>query len=238
MDKRILCVRHGDGPMDDRITTWGGANGVRIDARRPWRGDTLGEVTDDLAGVVVYGGNYNAYDSDKHPFLREEYRMIDAALKADVPLLGLCQGAQMIAHHMGAFAGAPDHGIHEFGYYEVTPTTAGQTVLPQPMHFTQAHFHTFGIPDGATHLARSAHFENQAFSVGNRVMAFQFHPEQTIAGFQRWQARGDDWGRYGLPGVQDKDVQTALMLEHDAAQGAWFTAFLDRFFGAAVSAWT
>ncbi|WP_299371025.1 glutamine amidotransferase [uncultured Tateyamaria sp.] len=234
MDKRLLCLRHGDGPMDDRITTWCGAHQVRCDARRAWQGDDLGQVTDDLAGVVVYGGNYNAYDTELHPFLNAEYRIIDAAMTAGVPLLGLCQGAQMIAHHMGAFAGAPDHGNHEFGWYEVTPTPAGAGMFAETQHFAQAHFHTFGIPDGATHLARSALFENQAFAVGDNVLAFQFHPEQTIAGFQRWMARGEGWGRYAEPGVQSKSEQTRLMLEHDAAQGAWFRGVLDTFFAGAL----
>ena len=62
------------------------------------------------------------------------------------------------------------------------------------------------------------------------MVGFQFRPEQTLAAFQRWQARDDDWGRYSAPGVQQRDEQTTLMLEHDAAQGAWFTGFLDRFF--------
>ncbi|MEL6886179.1 MAG: glutamine amidotransferase [Pseudomonadota bacterium] len=234
MDRRILCVRHEADPTDDRITAWCAAHGIRADIRRPYLGDALGGITDDLAGVVVYGGTYNAYDSDKHPFLTEEYRMIDATMQAQVPLLGLCQGAQMIAHHMGAFAGAPAHGSHEFGYYEVTPTDAGQDLLPQPMHFTQAHFHTFDIPGGATHLARSALFENQAFAVDDHVMAFQFHPEQTIPGFQRWQDRGADWGRYEEPGVQDRAEQTRLMHAHDAAQHDWYMAFLDRYFGGAA----
>ncbi|WP_299138577.1 glutamine amidotransferase [uncultured Tateyamaria sp.] len=234
MDTRILCIRHGDGPMDDRVTTWCGAHQVRCDARRAWKGDPLGDITEDLAGVVVYGGNYNAYDTAKHPFLKDEYRMIHAAMTAGVPVMGLCQGAQMIAHHMGAFAGAPDHGNHEFGYYKVTPTAGGRGMFPAPQYFAQAHFHTFDIPEGATHLARSALFEHQAFAVGDRVLGFQFHPEQTIAGFQRWMARGHEWGRYDEPGVQSPAEQTRLMLQHDAAQGEWFRGVLDSFFARAL----
>ena len=231
MDKRLLCLRHGDGPMDDRITTWCGANQVRCDARRPWQGQDLGEITEDLVGVVVYGGNYNAYDTAKHPFLNHEYRIIDAAMTKGIPLLGICQGAQMIAHHMGAWAGAPNHGNHEFGWYEVIPTQDAGAFLATPTHFVQAHFHTFDIPNGAKHLARSLLFENQAFSVGDTVVGVQFHPEQTVTGFQRWQDRADDWGRWSEPGVQDRETQNRLMIEHDAAQGAWMRQFLDRFFG-------
>lgn len=232
MDTRLLCIRHGDGPMDDRITTWCGANQVRCDARRAWQGQDVGEITDDLIGVVVYGGIYNAYDTDKHPFLKDEYRMIDAAMRANIPLFGICQGAQMIAHHLGAWAGAPTHGLHEFGWYEVTPTPDGTDLFPEPMHFAQAHFHTFDLPGGARHLARSDTFENQAFAIGDTVLSVQFHPEQTIAGFMRWQERANDWGRWTEPGVQDRDTQTKLMLDHDATQGAWLRGVMDRYFGA------
>ena len=228
---RILCIRHEADPTDDRITAWCNQTGITADIRRPFRGEEIGEITDDLAGVAIYGGNYNAYDTALHPFLRDEYALIDAAMRAKVPLLGLCQGAQMIAHHMGAFAGAPAHGFHEFGYYEVTPTETGRAWLPQPLHFTQAHFHTFDIPDGAVHLARSALFDHQAFSVGENVLALQFHPEQTRPGFERWMARGIEWGRYDEPGVQTKAEQQRLMELHDPAQHAWFMPVLDRLFG-------
>lgn len=227
MSKRVLCVRHGGGPSDDRIVTWCAANGATADIRYPFQGDTLGEVTDDLAAVVVYGGPFDAYATDAHPFLNEEYRMIELALKTGTPLLGICQGTQMIAHHMGAFAGAPDHGQHEFGYYEVIPTEAGKSFLPNSLHMCQAHYHTYGLPDGAVHLARSATFEQQAFSYGDACYGFQFHAENTIEGFRRWQAWIDDPAK--RPGAQSWEVQERNMLAHDRAQADWFYGFLDTF---------
>ena len=228
MPKRILLVRHNAGPYDDRVTNFCALNGFAADIRAPFRGEKLGGVTDDLAGMVVYGGPYNADAADTTPFLNEEYRMIGAVMDAGLPLLGLCQGAQMIAYHLGAFAGAPDHGLHEFGYYEVEPTGADPDFLPGPLHFTQWHFHTFDIPKEAIHLARSAAFENQAFRVGKNVYGLQFHPEQTVEGFRRWQ--NIDPGSYTRPGVQTRDRQTALMHEHDAAQAMWFYSFLGQLF--------
>jgi len=178
---------------------------------------------------VVFGGMYDADSEDANPFLRDEYRLIDAALKADVPLLGICQGAQMIARALGAWAGGRKPH-HEFGYYEVTPTPAGADFLPGPMHFTQAHWHTFDIPDGATHLATSALYPNQAFRHG-KALAVQFHPEVTIEGFRRWQVGNP---AYGKPGCQDRETQERLMLAHDRAQADWFYALLDDMFGGAA----
>lgn len=228
MSKRVILVRHEDGPVDDRVTQWVIANGLTPDIRRPFQGDSLGPVTDDVVGTVIYGGMYNAYDTDKHPFLKDEYRWIGAALEAGIPTLGLCQGAQMIAYHQGAWAGAPDHGNHEFGYYEIAPVAGAEDFLPAPLRVTQAHFHTFDLPKGAQHLARSALFENQAFRLGDKVYGFQFHPEQTYAGFQRWQARGTS---YGQPGAQTRDEQDRLGPAADPAQHDWFMTFLDGFFG-------
>lgn len=227
---RLLCIRHGDGPEDDRVTSWCRLNGITADTRRPYMGDGLGEITPDLVGVVVFGGMYNADSEGENHFLKDEYAMIDAALASETPLLGICQGAQMIARALGAWAGAPEHGQEEFGYYEISPTEDGKALLPAPLHMCQAHFHTYDLPKGAVHLARSELFEQQAFRYGDAAYAFQFHAENTIEGFRRWQANSSS---YGKPGVQTHEEQDRLAALHDRAQADWFYGFLDGFFGAA-----
>ena len=231
---RIVCVKHGHGPDDDRVVTWCALNGVTADIRRPFAGQSVGEFDEDVGGVVFYGGMQNAYDTELHPSLNIEYDFMDKALKANVPVLGICQGAQMIAHHMGAFAGAAENGMTEFGYYEIRPTDEGRDIFPQPLHVSQWHFHRFDIPAGAKHLARSAHCDQQAFSVGDTVLAVQFHPENTIETMRRWQARAsaEDWAK---PGVQPLAAQREAMLLHDEAQAKWFYGALDRLFGSARS---
>lgn len=224
---RVVLVRHDDGPDDDRVTRFVAHKGWEVDIRRPFQGDALGEVGDDVAATVVYGGKYNAYDTDQHAFLTEEYRWIDAAMDADIPVLGFCQGAQMIAYQQGKWAGALPDGRCEFGYYEISPVPGQEAFLPQPLHMTQSHYHTFDLPDSATHLARSDAFENQAFRIGDTVYGLQFHPEQTIAGFRRWQSDGNEM--YRRPGAQSRPEQDRLAAEHDAAQAAWFLDFLDAF---------
>ncbi|MDE0695176.1 MAG: glutamine amidotransferase, partial [Boseongicola sp.] len=57
----------------------------------------------------------------------------------------------------------------------------------------------------------------------------QFHPEVTIEGFRRWQKQ--NWANYDRPGVQQREEQTRLMHEHDAAQAEWFYGFLGSLFG-------
>lgn len=231
MRRRVLLVRHGHEPADDRVVSWLTQAGYQVDSRKPFAGDLLGEPDEDLAGTVIYGGMFNVYETEKHPCLNEEYRWIDACLKADVPMLGLCQGAQQIAYHLGAWAGPRDHETFEFGYYRIDPSEEAEGFLDQPLWVTQAHFHTFELPKGAVRLAGNENYENQAFRYGDNVYGFQFHPEVTIEGFRRWQDA--KWEVYGRPGVQSPEEQTRLMYEHDAAQAQWFYGFLEDLFGRA-----
>lgn len=228
MPNRVILVRHGDEPSDDRVYSYLARSGYDADIRKPFKGESLDLGAESIAGVVVYGGPYAAYDTAACPFLNDEYSLIRRALDADVPMLGICQGAQMIAWHLGADVGPPESKVHEFGYYELRPTPDAGDFLPGPLHVAQSHWHGFELPRGATHLASSELYPNQAFRIGDRVFGFQFHAEVTSEGFRRMQARGG--GRYGLPGVQPREEQDRLMALHDAAQAAWFNGFLEKLF--------
>lgn len=229
--KRIVIVYHSDGPTDDRTHTWAIQNGYEADVRRPYRGDGLDKTTtEDVAGTIIHGGPYNTFETERHPFLLDEYRWIDTCMKAQVPMLGICQGCQMIAQHLGAKVGPKQSGEAEFGYYAIEPTKEAGNFLNRPLVVTQAHFHTFELPQGSVRLAGNAAFENQAFRFGEKVVGVQFHPEVTIEGFRRWQDAAFDITR--RPGAQSRDEQNALMAAHDEAQARWFFAFLDRHFGA------
>ena len=58
MAPRYVLIRHGDGPEDDRVSTFLARNGLEVDTRCSFRGDDLGSVDDTVAGTVVYGGPY------------------------------------------------------------------------------------------------------------------------------------------------------------------------------------
>lgn len=229
MGNRVLLVRHGDAPEDDHIATWARVAGFDLDVRRPFKGDTLGDASDDLVGSVIYGGMFNVFETDKHPFLKEEYRWVDACLAADIPLLGICQGAQQIAYRLGAWVGPREPAVHEFGCYRIDPTPEAAGFMDGPIWMPQAHFHTFDLPDGAVRLAGTETYENQAFLYGDKVYGTQFHPEVSFDGFRRWQ---EDVGDFSdMPGAQPVNQQTRLLKQHGAAQKAWLTGFLDKLIG-------
>ena len=227
MDGAVVLIRHGDEPDDDRVATHLQRRGITHEVRRPWTGQPLDDLLEDgapIAGLVVYGGGFDVRQTAEHPFLVDEHRLIERCLTLDVPVLGLCQGAQSMASVLGATVGPPGHPTCEFGMYEVRPTPASAGFLPGPLFVTQAHFHEFATPAGAVNLAVSDAFGAQAFQYGARAYGLQFHPEVTIDGFRRWQDA--PWAMYDLPGAQPRELQDRLLAEHDAAQGSWFDAFL------------
>src|SRR5262249_37943556 len=101
------------------------------------------------------------------------------------------------------------------------------------LRVTQSHYHQFGLPAGATLLARSALYAHQAFRCGRTAYGFQFHAEATREIFRRWQI--EHGARYmDMPGVPSREQQDRDALAYDAAQHKWFTRFLDRLFGEPV----
>lgn len=229
---RVVLIRHGHGPEDDRVAAFFGARGVAVDVVKPFAGDVLGRVDGSVAATVVYGGPFNVFDEARYPFLRDEARWIEGCLELGIPFLGICQGAQQLARVLGAEVAPRSGDWHEFGYYEVTPTEAGRSILPAPMRLAQCHWHGFDLPAGAELLATGEIFLHQAFRYG-AAHAFQFHAEVTPAGFRRWQSA--ERAPYGKPGAQKPEEQDHLMRLHDAAQHQWFMGFLDGFFGSVPS---
>ncbi len=228
---RVVLITHNHTKRDDRASQQLAELGYTLDWKTPCEGDVIGDFTDDVAGTVVYGGKYCISDIPTLPFMQQEMHWLEACMKASVPVLGACQGAQMIAHLLGAEVGPAASGNYEFGYYRITPTQAGAGFLPADgLYVTQAHFHEFQIPQSAVHLARSEQFENQAFRYSTNVFGFQFHAEVARPQFERWQ--NGSWGKemYSKPGAQTKEQQNRLGELHDAAMDSWFRSFITDLF--------
>jgi GMP synthase-like glutamine amidotransferase len=181
---RVHWLQHVPFETLGAIQPWLAERGARIrltrcheDAAFP----TLGEFD----WLIVMGGPMSVHDCDRHPWLSEETRLIGRAIAAGKTVLGICLGAQLVAQALGArvFRAAE----REIGWFPIES-------LPVPASgpfaglFSLAHdvFHwhgeTFDLPAGAIPLARSAACPNQAFALGDRVLALQFHPEMTADG--------------------------------------------------------
>ncbi|MGQ9651920.1 MAG: type 1 glutamine amidotransferase [Phycisphaerae bacterium] len=136
----------------------------------------------DFDAWIVMGGPMNVDETDKYAFLGPERSLLGRLIAQDRPVLGVCLGAQLIARSAGAkvYPKRPK----EIGLFDIHLTPdAGEDPLfglfGDPQEVFQWHGDTFDLPAGAVHLARSVRFENQAFRLGRRVYALQFHLEST-----------------------------------------------------------
>lgn len=144
---------------------------------------------DRYRGLIVLGGPMNVEDHAHRKHLLTEMRTIEAALKQEKPVLGICLGAQLLAHVLGAPIRRQREA--EIGWYDVVTTQAGQAdpvlaPLGSQAPLFQWHKYTFEIPAGAQHLARSPVCPNQAFRYGSNAYGFQFHLEANQALIERW----------------------------------------------------
>lgn len=140
-------------------------------------------------GLVILGGYMGAYEWKRFPHLKAEMRAIEEALEKDIPILGICLGAQLIAQTLGAKV--QKHSEMEIGWTDVSLTAEGERdpVLAEfEKRQTIFHWHqdTFELPSEAEHLAHSRLCQNQAFRYGDKVYGFQFHLEVDEPMIHRW----------------------------------------------------
>jgi GMP synthase-like glutamine amidotransferase len=161
------------------------AAGLREQRVRVFAGDPVPTSVAGLAGLVVMGGPMGVADAPRLPYLRDELRLLTAALQAELPVLGICLGAQLLAAARGAEVrpgAAP-----EIGWHPVTRTAAGADdplFGAAPAQLTAFHWHgdVFDLPRGAVWLAASAQTPCQAFRCGVNAWGLLFHLEVDAAG--------------------------------------------------------
>lgn len=176
-----LLITHHSGPDIGWVTQI-------LDSRhRPWRhiqpfaGDKLPNLQE-VASVICFGGPYAAYEHDRYPFLGEEAQFLRTAVDADIPVLGICLGSQILAEALGGKSRPGDRGL-ECGFIDILPAP-GQEESARHLTGRYFSFHTDSadLPPGAQLLTVSKLYP-QAWQQGS-ALAIQFHPEMSTAGIQ------------------------------------------------------
>jgi GMP synthase (glutamine-hydrolysing) len=213
------------------IENWVKMNGHTITCTRFFADDPIPSL-DDIDWLIVMGGAMGVYDDDKFPWLRDEWAFIRRAIDAGKTVMGICLGAQLIAHALNArvYPGP----AKEIGWLPVSKTVAGRDSLlladmPDPFVVFQWHGDTFDLPEGAQWLAGSDAVAHQAFSYDDRVLALQFHLEATAKSVEDFLREDGDHGEIAAGGlhVQSKDQIRAGMHNAETTNRV-MTALLDR----------
>jgi GMP synthase-like glutamine amidotransferase len=177
---RIQVLTHVpfEGPAG--IADWAAERGHRLDITKMYQGHEP-PGPDNYDFLVVMGGPMGVHDEDQHPWLAKDKKCIERALDTDKYVLGVCLGAQLIAHVLGAPVTRNPHP--EIGWFPVRSLPrGGETAFAGfPEFYAAFHWHgdTFGVPRGAVLTAETKACPSQAFTYGDKVAATQFHLETT-----------------------------------------------------------
>jgi GMP synthase-like glutamine amidotransferase len=155
-------------------------------------GAALGE-TDDYDLVVTMGSTRSVYEAPSLGWIAKTVDYLRVADARDVPVLGICFGAQALASALGGSVVRAERA--QVGWYPLAPDV-GAGVPPGP--WMQWHYDRIDPPPDAAVLA-SDDLCVQAYTV-RRSLGVQFHPEVTRAHLAGWIELGgvDELERLGI----------------------------------------
>jgi GMP synthase-like glutamine amidotransferase len=173
-----LVIQHGPLGPPGLLGEWMADRGIPMVVHRADNGGSWPDPREHLF-VAVLGSRHSPGDTDE-PAVVATREHVEQALDADVPVLGLCFGGQLLASVLGGEVGNVPGGP-ELGWFAID-TDDPERVPAGP--WLQWHWHCFTTPPGAEEVARSAS-GTQAFRHGPHL-GVQFHPESTIEIVARW----------------------------------------------------
>ena len=217
---RALILQHEDPTPPGHVTEWLERHGAEVEVFRIDLDEREVDPADyDL--VVSLGSEFAAFDDSK-PFVPRESRLMRRAVDADVPILGLCFGGQMLARVLG---GEVERGQEaEIGWLPVR--TTDPELVPEGPWF-QWHFDVIEAPPGAEVVAETD-LGVQAFVAG-RSLGLQFHPEVTPEIMDEWvRAYSHELDAEGVDPDTLLEETNAAAAEHKRTSWQLLERFLER----------
>lgn len=209
----VLIIQHSESDSEGMIGEILTDNGVDFDLIFAGRDPMPTELDHDA--LIVLGGAQCAIDDELHSFLAPEKELLRRVVKAEQPCLGLCLGAQLLAHATGA---AVDRGARaHFGFKRIRLTEAGRrdplfADVPREHRMFHWHADAFDVPSGAELLASADYgAPNQAFRIGRRAYGVQYHIELDEPLLRAWldEARTAEPGEAVAPPVIEEAERDA-----------------------------
>lgn len=211
---RALAIQHNETELPGLVGERAAELGVEIEALVV-SDDTVFPDPREFDLLIPLGAPESVRDPEV-PWIPPELAMLRRAVDHDVPVLGICFGAQMLAHVLGGQVRPATEP--EIGW---TRIQSFDTALIGSDEWFELHFDVFTLPPGARELARNG-AGTQAFSIG-RHLGVQFHPEIDATILELWTSR---WAAlFDELGVDTGQLIEATRRRHDQARTATYQLF-------------
>jgi GMP synthase (glutamine-hydrolysing) len=153
-------------------------------------GDALPSI-DDVSGIVSFGGTMGVPDADRYPFLSAERDLLAAALASELPLLGLCLGAQLLTWAAGGSVVRMEK--RDIAWYRLPRSPAATEdplfgAWPDDTPVLEWHLDQILLPDSADVIADSSGPGSSIFRAGPAAWGSQSHLELTPEILNAWLA--------------------------------------------------
>jgi GMP synthase-like glutamine amidotransferase len=222
---RLAVIHHLEQPFLGMAERPFAEAGLVLDERFLPRGDALPSL-EDLDGVLSLGGAESMVTPS--PDLLAEAELLRAAAEAEIPVLGVCLGAQILSFALG---GEVHRDVRRtVAWRELTPAVADDPLVgPLPVPVPALHWNedVFTLPPGAVELFdRPAAAGVEGFRYGRCAWAVQFHPDVDRRALEGWYGRYDTWlAEAGVDATAARAADDRWWNAHETAATAFFAAF-------------
>jgi GMP synthase-like glutamine amidotransferase len=136
----------------------------------------------EVAAVMSFGGQMSATGAASDPFLSWELRLLEQALENDVPVLGMCLGAQLLARAAGGAVATmerPYVGWPEMRLRDAARDDPVFGILPRRMRVLKWHQDAITPPSPESVVAETDSEGSAIFRAGSSAWGSQMHLETT-----------------------------------------------------------
>jgi GMP synthase-like glutamine amidotransferase len=186
---KLACLHHLESPFLGAAAA--PLATARLDHRDRLQGDPLPDLNE-IDGLISFGGAQSVTEIDRYPYLLEEVELLREAFLLDVPVLGICLGAQLLAHaHGGTVRRLPKRAVvwAELRHAAADPLIGA---LPDPVHALHWNEDAIEPPPGATELLERGGLGCAAFRIES-AWGLQFHADVDGPILDGWYDRYGDW---------------------------------------------